>query len=132
MVNAGAISFAAPCLPFTVYSLRLIFPAVGQVAEWLKASVSKTGIPSRVSWVRIPPCPFLRTNPHIHRKHPLPCFRVVSGGILEFDLPTQALKWQNYPSSSGAALPIATASSGSLGVAAWLPCFWPTISGTIG
>ena len=36
----------------------LSFPLVGQVAEWLKASVSKTGIPARVSWVRIPPCPF--------------------------------------------------------------------------
>ena len=29
----------------------------GQVAEWLKAPVSKTGIPATVSWVRIPPCP---------------------------------------------------------------------------
>src|SRR6476620_5943520 len=32
--------------------------ATGQVAEWLKAPVLKTGGPSRVSWVRIPPCPF--------------------------------------------------------------------------
>ena len=29
----------------------------GQVAEWLKAPVSKTGKPARASWVRIPPCP---------------------------------------------------------------------------
>ena len=30
----------------------------GQVAEWLKAPVSKTGIPvTPVSWVQIPPCP---------------------------------------------------------------------------
>jgi hypothetical protein len=28
------------------------------VSEWLKEPVSKTGIPARVSWVRIPPCPF--------------------------------------------------------------------------
>ncbi len=37
------------------------FPADGEVAEWLKAPVSKTGIPVRVSWVRIPPSP---QNPH--------------------------------------------------------------------
>ena len=30
----------------------------GQVSEWLKEPVSKTGIPARVSRVRIPPCPF--------------------------------------------------------------------------
>src|SRR5947207_7001659 len=30
---------------------------LGQVAEWLKAPVSKTGIPERVSRVRISPCP---------------------------------------------------------------------------
>ena len=29
----------------------------GQVSEWLKEPVSKTGIPVRVSRVRIPPCP---------------------------------------------------------------------------
>ncbi len=29
----------------------------GQVSEWLKEPVSKTGIPARVSRVRIPPCP---------------------------------------------------------------------------
>ena len=27
------------------------------MAEWLKASVSKTEVPVRVPWVRIPPCP---------------------------------------------------------------------------
>src|SRR5215211_6393313 len=32
--------------------------ATGQVAERLNAPVLKTGGPSRVSWVRIPPCPF--------------------------------------------------------------------------
>ncbi len=32
---------------------------VGQVAEWLKAPVSKTGVPATVSRVRISPCPFL-------------------------------------------------------------------------
>jgi hypothetical protein len=32
------------------------------VSEWLKEPVSKTGIPVRVSWVRIPPCPFLRAT----------------------------------------------------------------------
>src|SRR5688500_4108511 len=31
---------------------------IGQVAEWLKAPVSKTGIPARVSRVRIFPCPY--------------------------------------------------------------------------
>ena len=30
---------------------------VGQVREWLKRPVSKTGVPARVPWVRIPPCP---------------------------------------------------------------------------
>ncbi len=30
---------------------------IGQVAEWLKAPVSKTGVPARVSRVRISPCP---------------------------------------------------------------------------
>lgn len=33
------------------------FSAPGQVSEWLKEPVSKTGIPARVSRVRIPPCP---------------------------------------------------------------------------
>jgi hypothetical protein len=28
------------------------------VSEWLNEPVLKTGGPSRVSWVRIPPCPF--------------------------------------------------------------------------
>ena len=28
------------------------------MSEWLKEPVSKTGIPVRVSWVRIPPCPY--------------------------------------------------------------------------
>ena len=31
---------------------------LGQVSEWLKEPVSKTGVPVRVPWVRIPPCPF--------------------------------------------------------------------------
>src|SRR5689334_8839373 len=35
---------------------RTIVP--GQVAERLNAPVLKTGRPSRVSWVRIPPCPY--------------------------------------------------------------------------
>src|SRR3954466_2656702 len=35
----------------------------GQVSEWLKEPVSKTGIPATVSWVRIPPCPSFRENP---------------------------------------------------------------------
>jgi hypothetical protein len=35
----------------------------GQVAERLKAPVSKTGIPFGVSWVRIPPCPLRSTSP---------------------------------------------------------------------
>src|SRR5262245_54306287 len=39
---------------FTVYVLR---GSPGQVSEWLKEPVSKTGIPATVSWVRIPPCP---------------------------------------------------------------------------
>jgi hypothetical protein len=77
---------SAPCLPFTVYSLRFIFPAVGQVAEWLKASVSKTGIPARVSWVRIPPCPFLPAQiVTLLVPRSLPYLEVVSGRILEFD-----------------------------------------------
>src|SRR6186713_3406964 len=38
---------------------RFLRRATGQVAEWLKAPVLKTGGPSRVSWVRIPPCPFV-------------------------------------------------------------------------
>ena len=29
----------------------------GQVPEWLKGPVLKTGIGLRLSWVRIPPCP---------------------------------------------------------------------------
>src|SRR5271167_1983276 len=32
-------------------------PACGEVAEWLMAPVLKTGIPERVSGVRIPPSP---------------------------------------------------------------------------
>src|ERR1041385_918925 len=35
----------------------------GQVSEWLKEPVSKTGIPARVSWVRIPPCPYVPVPP---------------------------------------------------------------------
>jgi hypothetical protein len=34
-----------------------ILGSIGQVSEWLKEPVSKTGIPVTVSWVRIPPCP---------------------------------------------------------------------------
>ena len=33
------------------------FSGSGQVAERLKAPVSKTGMPVTVSWVQIPPCP---------------------------------------------------------------------------
>jgi hypothetical protein len=33
---------------------------LGQVSEWLKEPVSKTGKPARVSRVRIPPCPCLK------------------------------------------------------------------------
>ena len=29
----------------------------GQVSEWLKEPVLKTGVPATVPWVRIPPCP---------------------------------------------------------------------------
>ena len=49
----------------------LSFPQPGQVSEWLKEPVSKTGIPARVSWVRIPPCPFLI----FLRKHSYQSFR---------------------------------------------------------
>src|SRR5688572_32881341 len=38
------------------------FSSAGQVAEWLKAPVSKTGIPvNPVSRVRISPCPYQNT-----------------------------------------------------------------------
>ncbi len=36
---------------------RIILGAAGQVSEWLKEPVSKTGKPATVSRVRIPPCP---------------------------------------------------------------------------
>ena len=42
----------AACRPITP-----LFPNSGEVAEWLKAPVSKTGIPLRVSRVRIPLSP---------------------------------------------------------------------------
>src|SRR5688500_20188352 len=48
-----------------VISLALVTP--GQVAEWLKAPVSKTGIPERVSRVRISPCPFVDSPPGSRR-----------------------------------------------------------------
>src|SRR5271167_2298450 len=38
-------------------------PACGEVAEWLMAPVLKTGIPERVSGVRIPPSPPLLLLP---------------------------------------------------------------------
>jgi hypothetical protein len=38
-------------------------PISGQVSEWLKEPVSKTGIPVRVSRVRIPPCPLQYREP---------------------------------------------------------------------
>jgi ADP-ribosylglycohydrolase len=42
----------------TAYSSGFYLPPQsGQVSEWLKEPVSKTGIPATVSWVRIPPCP---------------------------------------------------------------------------
>src|SRR4026209_1627779 len=34
-----------------------LFSLPGQVSEWLKEPVSKTGVPATVPWVRIPPCP---------------------------------------------------------------------------
>ena len=49
----------------------------------------------------------------------------MSGGILEFDLPTQVLKWQSYPSRSRAALRIDIALSGSSVMAAWPPYISP-------
>ena len=39
---------------------------LGRVAEWFKAPVLKTGVPSRVPWVRLPPLPplsFARGRP---------------------------------------------------------------------
>ena len=47
----------------------------GEVSEWLKEPVSKTGEPSRVPWVRIPPSPFFsHTTPYPRRKGgTLPC-----------------------------------------------------------
>ena len=42
------------------YFSSSLFRFNGQVSEWLKEPVSKTGKPVRVSRVRIPPCPFLQ------------------------------------------------------------------------
>ena len=42
-----------------VRAAMYVSPRIGQVSEWLKEPVSKTGGPARVSWVRIPPCPFV-------------------------------------------------------------------------
>src|SRR5437588_6651674 len=42
-------------LLFIIWCRRSV--VIGEVAEWLKASVLKTGIPERVSGVRIPPSP---------------------------------------------------------------------------
>jgi hypothetical protein len=39
-----------------------ILGSFGQVSEWLKEPVSKTGIPVTVSWVRIPPCPCVKRS----------------------------------------------------------------------
>jgi hypothetical protein len=36
---------------------RFYIPARGQVVEWSMAPHSKCGVPARVPWVRIPPCP---------------------------------------------------------------------------
>ena len=44
----------------------------GEVAERLNAPVSKTGIPARVSWVRIPPSPPFSSLWRQRRLHP--CF----------------------------------------------------------
>src|SRR5207248_2416274 len=38
---------------------RLVKAAPGEVAEWLNAPVSKTGLPARVAGVRISPSPFI-------------------------------------------------------------------------
>ena len=62
-----------------------MFPARGQVAEWLKASVSKTDIPATVSWVRIPPCPPRAQN-----------FPIVINGMRFFSTPYPSA----YPSST--------------------------------
>src|SRR5215207_3752106 len=50
--------------PLAILHLRRpgVRRATGQVAEWLKAPVLKTGGPSRVSWVRIPPCPLYHND----------------------------------------------------------------------
>src|SRR5947208_15130719 len=47
----------AEFVDLTAQSSLLFDVRHGQVAEWLKAPVSKTGIPERVSRVRISPCP---------------------------------------------------------------------------
>ena len=42
---------------------RSLITANGQVAEWLNVPHSKCGVPARVSWVRIPPCPPIKRPP---------------------------------------------------------------------
>src|SRR4051812_24335382 len=39
------------------WSLGFFITAGGQVVEWSMAPHSKCGVPARVPWVRIPPCP---------------------------------------------------------------------------
>jgi hypothetical protein len=41
----------------TYLAVTTILGSIGQVSEWLKEPVSKTGVPVTVPWVRIPPCP---------------------------------------------------------------------------
>ncbi len=55
---------------------RSSISAAGQVVEWLKAPHSKCGIPARVSWVRIPPCPPAK-GPALRRAF---CWLTGSGG----------------------------------------------------
>src|SRR5713101_695544 len=47
----------------------------GWVAEWFKAPVLKTGVPSRVPWVRIPPHPPFGCVVLLHARDPLPPVR---------------------------------------------------------
>jgi hypothetical protein len=63
---------------------------------------------------------------------PLPCFKLMSGGIVEFDLPIRILKWQSSASSSKLASLTVTGLSVSWAGAAWLRFFSPTIYGTTG
>ena len=39
---------------------------IGEVLEWSNRPVSKTGVPSRVPWVRIPPSPPKKTSVQVY------------------------------------------------------------------